>query len=110
MRKVIVLLLVFFSITSFKAIAEETTVTVEYSNLQETVISVDLGTWLISEGSLVLKDGTPLLQEGAPDLLKLTKSIIIPEHARKKIEVISSSFLYFKSTTAIYLLIRLLSS
>ena len=49
MRRVIVLLLMFIAITSFKAIAQETTVIVEYSNLQETVISVELGTWSISE-------------------------------------------------------------
>ena len=82
----------FFTITSFKVIAEETTVIVEHSNLQETVISVELGTWSISEGELLFKDGTPLLQEGAPNLLKLTKSIIIPDQARMKIEVVSSSF------------------
>ena len=92
MRRVIVLFLAFFTITSFKAIAEETTVIVEHSNLQETVISVELGTWSIFEGELLFKDGTPLLQEGAPNLLKLTKSIIIPDQARMKIEVVSSSF------------------
>ena len=64
MRRVIVLLLMFIAITSFKAIAQETTVIVEYSNLQETVISVELGTWSISEGELFLKMVHPCYKKG----------------------------------------------
>lgn len=36
--------------------------------------------------------GTPILKQGAPDLQKLTTSIIIPDHANTSITVVSSSF------------------
>ncbi len=42
--------------------------------------------------TLKLEEGTPLLYEGAPDLLKLTGSIIIPETKKMRIKVIFSNY------------------
>lgn len=39
-----------------------------------------------------LKNGTPLLQKGAPDLMKMTTSLIIPDHNGLEIEVLGGEF------------------
>jgi hypothetical protein len=48
-----------------------------------------------SEGKAYLievDEGTPILKAGAPDLHKLTTSIIIPDHANTSVTVVSSSY------------------
>lgn len=44
--------------------------------------------WIIG-----VDDGSPILKAGAPDLPKLTSSIIIPDHANTSITVVSSSYI-----------------
>ena len=47
--------------------------------------------------SLSLKGGAPLLRSGCPELLKLTSSLIIPDDAEMKLEVISSSYIDYNN-------------
>jgi hypothetical protein len=42
--------------------------------------------------SVSLDDGSPILEKGAPDLSKLTRSVIIPDHESYVAQVISSEF------------------
>ena len=67
----------------------------------ETIISLDLNAYRFSDvktlkGNAKIissPDATPLLTRGAPDLPKLTKSIIIPDHDEMMVEVLSSKFI-----------------
>ncbi len=47
--------------------------------------------------SLSLKGGAPLLRVGCPELLKLSSSLIIPDDAEMKVEVISSSYIDYNN-------------
>lgn len=44
-----------------------------------------------------VSEGTPLLQKGAPDLAKLTATVIIPDMAMMDIEILSSSFVDYQN-------------
>jgi PKD repeat protein len=48
-----------------------------------------------TEYSVAIGNGTPILEKGAPDLPKLTASVIIPDLALMDLEVISSSYTDF---------------
>lgn len=41
---------------------------------------------------ITIENGTPLLKKGAPDLPKLTSSVIIPDHGFMQVKVTSSAF------------------
>ena len=43
-----------------------------------------------------LEDGASLLLEGAPDIHKYARSIIIPDHAKMEVKVLSSEFVEYK--------------
>jgi hypothetical protein len=45
-----------------------------------------------TEQIAMIDNGTPLLEAGAPDLQKLTRSLIIPDLAKMEVKVISSTF------------------
>lgn len=44
-----------------------------------------------------LPEATPILKQGAPDLPKLTGSVIIPDRARMKVEIMNSSFVEYQN-------------
>lgn len=92
MRKLFCFVLMSSVLYSFKLAATETEIIIERSNLEETVVSFELGEWSLFEGQLLFEDGTPILIEGAPDLMKITTSIIIPDKERMQIELVSSSY------------------
>ncbi len=79
---------------------EGTTVNIINSNEKATVVEFKPGAFSFQKVStpkgdanmLMLDEGTPMLQDGAPELLKLTKSLIIPDMGVMKISVLSSNF------------------
>ena len=42
------------------------------------------------------KNGASILKQGAPDIHKISRSIIIPDHADMKIEILSSIFFVYR--------------
>jgi len=78
-------------------------ITLDYSNVETSEISITLSGFLKSEvttpegNALVisLPKATPLLQEGAPDIPKLTASLIIPDMAAMDIEVTGSEYVEY---------------
>ncbi len=58
-----------------------------------TEVNTNLGKALV----ISLENATPLMKKGAPDLPKLTASLIIPDQASMGIEVISSSYKDFEN-------------
>ena len=73
------------------------------STIETSVIAVSLEGFLMDEvltprGAAYIignDNGSPLLQKGDPDLSKLTASVIIPDKALMKIEILSSSYKEF---------------
>ena len=92
MNKITVCILMVFTMSFFTANSEETQIIIKNATLQETNLTLKLGDWSLQDSQILFKDGTPILREGAPELLKLTTSIVIPDMAKMKIEVISSAY------------------
>ena len=92
MNKISICSLLFFTVCFFTASSEESEIIIKNSTLQETNLTLKLGDWSLHNSQILFEDGTPILRERAPELLKLTTSIIIPDRAKMKIEVISSSY------------------
>ena len=92
MNNITICILMVFAMSSFTANSEETQIIIKNATLQETNLTLKLGDWSLQDSQILFEDGTPILTEGAPELLKLTTSIIIPDMAKMKIEVISSAY------------------
>ena len=75
-----------------------TTTEIKYNggSLQDQSLSIEVSDIIlksIEDGHVAqLKDGTPILKKGAPDLMKMTTSIIIPDHYGLELEVIGGEF------------------
>lgn len=92
MNKITICILLVFTMSFFTANSEETQIIVKNATLQETNLTLKLGDWSLHDSQILFEDGTPILREGAPELLKLTTSIVIPDMDKMKIEVISSAY------------------
>src|SRR4249920_308320 len=70
------------------------------TNVNETVLSMHLHGYYETRvmtprgnaSKISAPQTTPLLQAGAPDLLKVSASIIIPDNAKMKIDLLSSTY------------------
>lgn len=92
MNKFYIFLTVFMAVFTIKTVANEitgdkTSYTLLYQSTTKIVIEVKVGGFQLLEvqtpGGIeykaIVDDGTPILQKGAPDLQKLTTSLIIPD-------------------------------
>jgi len=78
-----------------------TNVNLVSSNEKEMVVRFSVNAYKLNETILsvgkavnpVIPDGTPITEAGAPNLHKLTRSILIPDNDEMKVEVISSEFI-----------------
>ncbi len=67
---------------------ESTTIDFSIDDFQLVPVSTDKG----SMYAVHLENGASLLEKGAPDIHKITRSIIIPDDANMKVEIISSEY------------------
>ncbi|MGL5888311.1 MAG: C25 family peptidase propeptide domain-containing protein, partial [Bacteroidia bacterium] len=92
-----IIALLFAGIVSLHA--QQSAITVISNSNGETVLrmtggAVTLKNVTTSRGTAVLpqiESGTPLLKTGAPELDKLTASVIIPDRGQTSIEIVSST-------------------
>ncbi len=81
------------------------TIQLNFSDVESSIIQFHLNGYLKQEvitgkGNayvIGLPGATPILTAGAPDLPKLTSSVIIPDLASMKVEVVSSSFIDYEN-------------
>ena len=97
MKKIILLMVLFLGIsTAFS----QNTKTLLSSNQQETIIEFNLEDYYFQavqtpygeEFQIKAPETSPILLKDAPDLLKMTASIVIPDNGSTKIEVISENY------------------
>ncbi len=77
------------------------------SNIETTVLEFNIpGYWqdeIIVNGQAAtvinIEDGTPLLQAAAPELLKLTASLIIPDNAQMQVDILDAEFIDFENVS-----------
>jgi hypothetical protein len=100
MIKTSTLTFVFASFISFVSLAQQSNIELISSNENESVIKVtinhcnfnDVNTNFGQAQTISIENGTPILKQGAPDLPKLTTSLIIPNN--QGMEVLSSVVSY----------------
>ena len=100
MKKISTLTCVFASLISFVSLAQQSNIELISSTENESVIKVtvsncnfnDVNTNFGQAQTISIENGTPILKQGAPDLPKLTTSLIIPDAVG--MEVISSVVSY----------------
>ncbi len=90
MIKTSTLTFVFATFISFVSLAQQSNIELISSTENESVIKVtinncnfnDVNTNLGQAQTISIENGTPILKQGAPDLPKLTTSLIIPNNIR----------------------------
>ena len=100
MIKTTTLTLVFATFISFASMAQQSQIELISSTENESVISVtvshctfnDVNTNLGQAQTISIENGTPILKAGAPDLPKMTTSLIIPNNTG--MEVLTSVLSY----------------
>ncbi len=99
-RIVLLLPALCFGISSLFSQNETLRVTIVSASEKEIVVRADFPDYRISPvevngetmQTLFMPDAYPLLNAGEPDLLQTTVSLIVPEHSRPEVEIISSEY------------------